>query len=117
MKEISYKTAILAKEKFYRGPCSRMYNEEGGAMPVRLGMHGKPNDFVGFFGAPRQAELQEWLREKNIEVEVHRSNFGYDVDVCDWRGVYCDCSYSREDLGSYEEALEEGLYRALLMLA
>lgn len=67
--------------------------------------------------APKQAELQEWLRDNNIEVEVHRYNFGYDVDVCDWRGVYCDCSYSREDLGSYEEALEEGLYRALLMLA
>lgn len=110
MKEvlITFPVAKLAKEKEFNiiskfGTESSLYNKEGrhtyysnyGFMYSGLS--------EGYISAPTQSLLQKWLREvHNIHVEVlHR------------QGSHC---ISDKGFNTYEEALEKGLYQALLLL-
>lgn len=63
---ISFETAKLAKEAGFNEPCNYYYNESGDILRTRLGMHGKPNNFGGYYAAPTVADIADWF-VKNSE--------------------------------------------------
>lgn len=104
MKEelISFKTAVLAKEEGFS------FRSE----PYRYNKEGELTLLEGI-NVPTQSLLQRWLRE------VH------DIDIFITEGfhniskykVYTNPSWGYfEEYSTYEEALEKGLYEALLII-
>jgi len=135
MKEqlISFETAKLAKEKGFNEGCLYDYNNSS---DLRKNVHSLfYNDSLDFYIAPTQSLLQKWLREVyNIEVDVMRYTYSggeYQGKCYMWAIDKYDPNYNPEtedpwiletrksqgyDFKVYEEALEEGLYQALLLI-
>ena len=128
---ISFKTAKLAKEKGFDIPVNHVYAETIDGSCLSKGSQEDSGDIYNYnersgFSAPTQSLLQKWLREvHNLDV----SSFPYLKDV--WR--YCICKldshpqyYSMQlakdwsedgyKYHTYEEAFEQGLKEALLLI-
>ena len=126
---ITFETAKLAKEKgFYQEPNRRKvpyYNYKGE-------FNGDVTDFLRKYlreedtseeesvSAPTQSLLAKWLRERyNIHVTSQIGNldfintYHYDIRYIDNNQFICKV---KGNFKTYEEALETGLYQALLLL-
>ena len=134
---ITFKTAKLVKEKgfdletsyFYTKPNSKMFglDEEGRAYPIKntakklytCGEEAALN-IENVYVAPTQSLLQKWLREiYSIDVYVApRINSVTGIREY-WATLFtidCSMTISTDTHKSFEEVLEEGLYRALLQI-
>jgi len=125
MKEqlITFDTAKLAKEKGFNGLSQMRYNEDGVLTGTKLGMHNKPNSYVGSFASPTQSLLQKWLRDThNIDVDIwcNASGWAFNLNKTNGTTIYSyDYYFGNIDSGmfnSYEEALEQGLQEALKLI-
>ena len=114
MKEqlISFETAKLAKEKgfvYMKANCygdNMCYQLPEGELINAL----KGNSVGGYILAPTQSLLQKWLRE------IHNIFISTDVNYC-YKIYHNDELFEEStDYHSYEEALEAGLYQALLLI-
>ena len=136
---IDFNTAVLAKEKGFNIPLSTWYDEKGILIDENSDYHmsymydngGLPYSIntLNIFIAPTQSVLQKWLREihnciieitfygynitsvKDIKYEIEIDYYGKDFNLT---GDSSD--YSSSDYDTYEEALEVGLFQALLLL-
>lgn len=119
---IKFKTAYLAQEKGFDGTSFKAYNykeklidfrDSGGILPQR---RLKRTLYI----APQQHELQTWLREKGIMVEVnfytHLNNVEYIVEVCHQLTWHEKTEFRKDTFSSYENALERGLQEGLKLL-
>lgn len=123
---ISFQVAKLAKEKGFDENCYQSYNVYDGELsrfPLLENMGGEPitnpleykwkNSLIhkSVITAPTQSLLQKWLREvHNINVYCVPT----EIDETKWYNNIAS-SY-KVYTGTYEEALEEGLYQALLLI-
>ena len=115
-KLISFETAKLAKEKGFH------ISSRGEGMGKRIFINGELVNTIfsskDHIHAPTQSLLQKWLREvHNVSIKIDdyytNSRVRFDYNVCELG--------SQEDnpvgiFETYEEALETGLYQALLLL-
>ena len=126
---INFETAKLAKEKgFPQEPNRRKvpyYNYKGefkGDVTDFLRKYLREEDTsdVESVSAPTQSLLAKWLRERyNIHVTSQIGNldfintYHYDIRYFDKNKFICKV---KGNFKTYEEALEAGLYQALLLL-
>ena len=134
--KINYKTAVLAKEKgflqdsecfyFYSKPNSKMFgiDEHGRYYPIK----NKPNSLYvlgnaaclnskNAFLAPTQSLLQKWIREvHNIHITIFSQSQESWMYRITKKGQKLEDGLYGEDFYTYEEALEESLYQALLLI-
>lgn len=139
MKEdlITYKTALLAKEKGFdeitefwweigsgdindgnKTPC--LYSSPGNSLQnSTLMKEYKYQDIrCGEFSAPTQALLQKWLREKH-KIHVQPQKFFHNKGFKIGKILISESSYNGPHGGkfdNYEEALEYGLKEALKLI-
>ena len=67
--------------------------------------------------APTQSLLQKWIRETyNIDIESRAVRFAGDEKSSYYQPYYNGSILTMKKFDSYEEALEEGLYQALLLI-
>ena len=120
---INFETAKLAKEKgFPQEPNRRKvpyYNYKGefkGDVTDFLRKYLREEDTsdVESVSAPTQSLLAKWLREKhNIHLIAYKN---INIDGYDWCYITTDGITNINSYKTYEEALEAGLYQALLLL-
>ena len=120
---ITFETAKLAKEKrFPQEPNKRKvpyYNYKGefkGDVTDFLRKYLREEDTseVESVSAPTQSLLAKWLREKhNIHLIAYKN---INIDGYDWCFITTDGITNINSYKTYEEALEAGLYQALLLL-
>lgn len=136
MKEIhiSFKTARLAKEKgfnieclhFYTKPKSKMFglDEHNRSYSITnkskslytIGEHATLNIENVLF-APTQSLLQKWIREIHyIDINIPSDVLGYSLFLVDRKKFKRINLQGNNLFQKYEEALEEGLYEALLLI-
>ena len=141
MKEqlVSLKTAKLAKKKGFDVVCDYVYDISDKKDPIitrnQVGLGNLSYFGDRFIEGPSQSFLQKWLREeKNVVVEVtfnsslfrrlyeaahKKTSLNYHwiifTNTSDPEFVYSNF-YSDDTFETYEEALEEGLQRALKMV-
>ena len=116
---ISFETANLAKEKGYNITNYLSYDENTGTMlpkdPAYPGWHCYALD--GACPAPAQSLLQKWLRENykiivSINIMSDLSYYSLLIDINENKLNLKNQSKNR-GFSTYEEALEDGLLRAL----
>lgn len=135
MKEqlVNYKTAKLAKEKGFNEICETAYGRNADSLYYGNCTHKNSENI--FLSAPTQSLLQKWLREeKDVLVEVIFSNrlsrklyeaahekpslnFSWKIytSIKDPEHIFNEF-WSDGTFETYEEALEEGLQKALKMV-
>ena len=108
---VSFKTAKLAKEVCFNDLDSKQYSEDG-LEPIK--------GFVyNGISAPTQALLQKWIREIhglhiNIDLGI---GWGYQLIHAGWtKKPFSEKFVDEKNFNTYEEALEEALYQALLLI-
>tara|TARA_R110000868_G_scaffold14426_4_gene67198 strand:+ start:19052 stop:19411 length:360 start_codon:yes stop_codon:yes gene_type:complete len=116
MKEelITFETAKLAKEKGFGKTLDTIfpYSYKDDKTVV---LNSSNNCEEGFTAAPRQSELQKWLREEH-EISIKIDDFYTDSRI---RFDYNICKLGHQDdnpvgvFKTYEEALEEALFESL----
>jgi hypothetical protein len=129
MKEelITFETAKLAKEKgFDSEGFHYFYDEKGVPHAVKV-----ERSFLSksLYFAPTQSLLQKWLREvHDIHVQAHPIPMYGEQDKARWSGAWIIKYNSKEpsldqwsditklSYNTYEEALEEGLKKALKLI-
>jgi hypothetical protein len=127
---VSFETAWEARERGFDEPTSNHYR----ASTVELEEHhlftsnsqwskvkeDKPK--ADLFSAPTQSLLQRWLREKHGKFVYLLPNSDRNIVDGEWGFQIIDINYVHtqgnrfeldEIIGTYEEALEEGLLKAL----
>lgn len=116
---ISFKVAKLAKEKGFDWETQKVYDaDETNIKNPTIYIYGEDLSGDDELYAPTQSLLQKWIREvHNISIKIDdfytESKLRFDCNVCKLG--------SQEDnpkgcYSNYEEALEEGLYEALLLI-
>ena len=130
---ITLQTAKLAKEKGFDVRCEKAYFETGRHIletirdgeitfpykPPRILKRNYGDEFTIFIAeAPTQSLLQKWLREEyNIIVLVDYEGIdGYYYKFYSYKEGNKNYDASDKNYNTYEEALEAGLYQALLLL-
>lgn len=113
---INNQTAKLLKEVGFNNFCNHFYDDNSKEI-IREDNLNK-NNSENQFSLPTQALVQKWLREKqNIHINIdyfadyEPKVFAVLVESYSDKGSF-DCS----DFKTYENALEVGIYQALLML-
>lgn len=109
---ISFEVAKLAKEKGYP--------QEG---DIHYGFNGKINKsatqfiFNRTFNAPTQSILQKWIREKyNIHIAIYPIKDKWCGDIREVNEKANESFMDFENLKSYEEVLEKGLFYSLTLI-
>lgn len=112
---ITFKTAVLAKEKGFNEVCQKSYI---GTPAVQTSdINHKNTDYIHRCSAPTQSLLQRWLREvHNIFVSCSYDHIKCDGTYFIWYGVMAKSCDSEHGFKSYEEALEAGLQEALKLI-
>lgn len=116
---VQYNTAKLAKEKGFSEEChfcKNIYNTKAiyNASKYNWNLH-KVN-----YSIPTQSLLQKWIREKhNIHVEAwfdntQKDGFPYLYEIYNQNNKESDAHGNY--FNTYEEALEQGLFKALLLI-
>lgn len=131
---IEFKTAQLAKEKGFLKDCFYHYDKNGEIQENQVShktyvathhLYANSYDFEierwgggnkDCIAAPTQAQLQTWLRNKKILVEVRPiddwNHWCYSIFMEDCMLPFFEVKNNNE-YPSYEEALEAGLYEGL----
>lgn len=114
---ISFDTAKLAKEKGFLEDCRNSFTWYNTVKPMPCSTFRDWNSFdKDWFSAPTQSLLQKWLREV-YHIEVNAIPTGLKLSrrylPRFWFSGY---EYNGADFVTYEEALEEGLIRALKLI-
>lgn len=126
---VSFETAKVAKEKGFNWSCVKHYDKNGSIFMDDMSNDENDHDE---YAAPTQALLQKWLREEHrINVE---SNYLPNIDQYKCLFIPMDLPKPKtfdsisEGLNSrkkylgknkyyiYEDALEDGLYQALILI-
>lgn len=119
---IDKETAILAKKMNYLWDCDYYYMENSRTL---FHCHRAVNNNVlgdMKYAAPLQSSLQKWLREKHhIHVMIRVDDLGwwwqlYDSSANGRLKEYNQITESYAGKKTYEEAMEEGLFKALEIL-
>lgn len=127
---VLFETAKIAKEKglmidvneYY---VNRYFDEDRCCFCTPIGWEAQRDPAKDkFIYAPTQSILQKWLREKHkIVVIVDFYNNGeewehteYQVKVSEFKHFKTHDSFVESEFKSYEEALEIGLQKALLLI-
>ena len=132
---VSFKVAKLAKEKGFDIPVLNCYNENGELGDVESLCFVNYNQFknvdgsnTNMYSAPTQSLLQKWLRDKHkihifvIPCEPSSYSKYKDLSVVWIYDIYKPLlveyghSNKGDNLLSYEQALDEGLYEALTLI-
>lgn len=121
---ITLKTAKLAMEKgFKKFNAQYNYSEENN-YNLCLNVYTK-EDLLNYkiYPAPTQALLQKWLRnEKKLSVNIFlvfnsvKKIWSYEIESLNTDLFIENKNISEIDENTYEEALEDGLQRALMLL-
>ena len=126
--KVTFETAKLAKEKRFPQETNRLeipyYNYKGefkgdvSDWRVRRYIRGEDTSDIEFVSAPTQSLLAKWLREEyNIIVLVDYEGIdGYYYKFYSYKEGNKNYDASYKNYNTYEEALEAGLYQALLLL-
>ena len=126
--KVTFETAKLAKEKGFPQETNRLeipyYNYKGefkgdvSDWRVRRYIRGEDTSDIEFVSAPTQSLLAKWLREEyNIIVLVDYEGIdGYYYKFYSYKEGNKNYDASYKNYNTYEEALEAGLYQALLLL-
>ena len=121
---ITFETAKLAKEKGFNALCYDAFNSKGNLYSNGWCEYIYDNKVEIPFGsgvlesqdilAPTQSLLAKWLREKyDIHLIAYKN---INIDGYDWCYITTDGITNINSYKTYEEALEAGLYQALLLL-
>lgn len=131
---VSFKTAKLAKEKGFDLEVKDFYYESSQLEEVSNRFTLNMNDPIeasmelsfnyrekkeqwNVFSAPTQSLLQKWLREKYnilVEIKFDTISFGYRIfNPLKSTDYFTEWKY---EIWDFEEALDRGLYQALLLL-
>jgi len=111
---ISYETAVLAKEKGFNVWCQSQYLNKIATVTNTL----KLNHLF----APTQSVLRTWLREKHmisVMPKMYTSGtYSFDIykhngDATGWTKM---SSFMEKGRHTYEDAFEDGLFKALELL-
>ena len=123
---ITFETAKLAKEKGFNEYCFYCYRMvDGEFMFEQRGFNNTLAEISKKIVSPTQSLLQKWLREEhNLYVEVFTANYAWNNKVKFYyhvREIHSKHddkyhNYRTEIVGTYEEALEKGLYEALKLI-
>ena len=125
---ITFETAKLAKEKGFFQETNRLeipyYNYKGefkgdvSDWRIRKYIRGENTSDIEFVSAPTQSLLAKWLREEyNIIVLVDYEGIdGYYYKFYSYKEGNKNYDASDKNYNTYEEALEIGLYQALLLI-
>ena len=125
---ITFETAKLAKEKGFFQETNRLeipyYNYKGefkgdvSDWRIRKYIRGENTSDIEFVSAPTQSLLVKWLREEhNIIVLVDYEGIdGYYYKFYSYKEGNKNYDASDKNYNTYEEALEIGLYQALLLI-
>lgn len=123
---ISFKTAVLAKEKGFNLPVlNYFYNDVNNIKeyeiedyPFRATDFNNNSEFD--YSRPSQSLLQRWLREVHkLHIVIYVATDGeFTYDIIDYVKAHMSqddlpCYDCDDDFETYEEALEEGLLKAL----
>ena len=125
---VTFETAKLAKEKGFFQETNRLeipyYNYKGefkgdvSDWRIRKYIRGENTSDIEFVSAPTQSLLVKWLREEhNIIVLVDYEGIdGYYYKFYSYKEGNKNYDASDKNYNTYEEALEIGLYQALLLI-
>ena len=125
---VTFETAKLAKEKGFFQETNRLeipyYNYKGefkgdvSDWRIRKYIRGENTSDIEFVSAPTQSLLAKWLREEyNIIVLVDYEGIdGYYYKFYSYKEGNKNYDASDKNYNTYEEALEAGLYQALLLI-
>ncbi len=125
---VTFETAKLAKEKGFFQETNRLeipyYNYKGefkgdvSDWRIRKYIRGENTSDIEFVSAPTQSLLAKWLREEhNIIVLVDYEGIdGYYYKFYSYKEGNKNYDASDKNYNTYEEALEIGLYQALLLI-
>jgi hypothetical protein len=122
---ITFETAKLAKEKGFGKTLDYIYPKSYKIVSLteyKLVLNSQNNTVDDFVSAPTQSLLQKWLREvHNIYVSTRESLAitGELEYVCTVNGKYINHGIKYKPINrfdTWEEALEIGLYQALLLI-
>jgi len=117
---ISFQTAKLAKEKGVDFNVEKIYDANGILVTVFADKSFIENN--NWYLAPTQSLLQKWLREEhNIHIEISYDYITYDIlisypDNVPIKLISLLGDNSKYTFTKYEEALEEGLQKALKLI-
>lgn len=115
MQRILFETAKLAHDKGYKESCNSCYNFD-------LKVHTFDTPILScenILLAPYQVELQEWLRNKGIHIEIL---YDYEYDLFSYHYYLRqikkvkDRKKTSNHYQTYEETLEEALHDALKLI-
>lgn len=131
MDRISKKVAILAKQKGYNEILNKVWSDKDDELYYVYDLFNSVNHHNDntLYAAPSIEEFKKWFREVNrVDVEAYSSAGGYNWRLekayhNDWLsgGTFIKQSElsGPNDCGcweTYEEAMDEGFYQALLLL-
>lgn len=112
-------TAKLAKEKGFDLICQYYYEILDNPVTLQKIPNSNAEGYVQP-SAPDQSELQTWLRNKGVMVEVtfYTCDDGveYSVEVCHEKTWDTKSEFTKDTFKSYEKALERGLQEGLKLL-
>ena len=112
---ISFKTAKLAKEKGFNEPQFNGYLNEQLEKYTSKSTH--EQCIEEYYLAPTQILLQKLIREiHNIHITIFSQSQESWMYRITKKGQKLEDGLYGEDFYTYEEALEEGLYQALLLI-
>lgn len=120
---VNFETAVLASQAGFDGASFEFYDSKGFLKSFRDSGGVAPQKRLNrplLYISPLQSQLQTWLREKGIMIEVNfYSNLGgveYLVEVCHKDTWHKKTEYRRDTFSTYEKALEKGLFQGLKIL-
>jgi hypothetical protein len=131
--QISFETAKLARQKLFDWVCTTLYVMYNGVGTLRDCHYATTKnsdlDYGGVAASCSQTILQKWLREVHrVDVDAYSNASGYhwtldksfNIDWCSGGTHIANSDLTGRNAGggwnSYEKALEEGLFFALLRL-
>lgn len=132
--KVSFETACLAKEKGFDEICHYHFGNDGHPFESRNPLGSKNSQWVKCTARPTLSFLQKWLREVyNIDVDVSRDveihykdETRWIVKVSDWNDIQVLKTSIAElkhpnhahyvDYKSFEQALEIGLQKGMLLI-
>lgn len=132
---IKYDTAVLAKEKGFDWECSNVYNEDkqieelpyyggdGSGVLINSNVNNTSTGENFLCTTPTQSLLQRWLREvhkKSVQIQhvnrLKEESWVYNIANLPVGMLILYLQDYNSTYPTYEEALEEGLKQALLLL-
>ena len=120
---IKYETAKLAKNKGFSWGAIFYYNEGSDLRQLDSLVDSNYNNIYDKYSAPTQSLLQKWLRDIHKIIVWVEPNYDFaeeQILLDEWFAVITKGSFSNtketKPFKTYEQALEEGLLKALQMI-